>query len=178
MQHETTAQRVLLGLGSNVGDRRDMLRRAVWLLAPDLSDVLLSNIYESPALLPEGAPAEWNIPFLNMCLSARTHLTPQALFERCKTVEAELGRQVRGYWGPREIDIDLLAYGQRVLNSPELTIPHPRLLERDFVLLPLCEIAGAWCYPVAGEHEGKSLEQIARRAAMAEKTTMTNLGAL
>lgn len=178
MQHETTTQRVLLGLGSNVGDRHDMLRRAVWLLAPAMSDVLLSNVYESPALLPEGAPAEWNIPFLNMCLSARTDLAPQALFERCKAVEAELGRQARGHWGPREIDIDLLAYGRQCFASESLTIPHPRMLERDFVLLPLCEIAGAWRYPVAGEHEGKSLEQIARSAGMAEKTTMINIGPL
>lgn len=170
--------RVLLGLGSNVGDRRESLRKAVWQLGTYVSDVLLSNVYESVALLPEGAPQDWNRPFLNLCMAGNTLLSPREMLERCKEAEAALGRIARGGWGPREIDIDLLACDQLVIQSEVLSIPHPRMLERDFVLLPLSEIAGAWRYPCEGKWRGMSIHEIARETRMREVTATINTGAL
>ncbi len=143
---------IILGLGSNVGDRQAHLGAAVRGLAAFLQDVRCSLILESPALLPPGAPPEWNMPYLNMAVGGSAELSPQALFAAVKAIEREIGRLPRGAWGPREIDIDILAMGDMVMESSELAIPHRGLLKRDFALLPLINIAPDWCYPAAGKY--------------------------
>lgn len=144
--------RVYLGLGSNIGERRQQLFSAVeqLIMMDAVQEPLLSPLYQSPALLPDNAPAEWDKPFINAVLQAETWLTPQALLQAVKEVEATLGRQKRGHWGPREIDIDILAYGNEVISGEELSIPHAGLAQRDFVLLPWREIAPDWTHPQSG----------------------------
>ena len=130
----------LLGLGGNVGDVQTTLDRAATALC-DASDVLLlaqSSDYKTPPWGIEDQPA-----FVNRCIAVETALTPRALLHRALAVERMLGRD-RGReqrWGPRAIDIDLLAYDDLKIDEPGLALPHPRLFERAFVLVPLAEIA-------------------------------------
>ena len=135
--------RVFLGLGSNLGDRAQMLSRARALLeGPDLRMVGGSRVYESP---PWGmADQPW---FLNQVVEIRTGLPPRALLSRCLDIEARLGRVRTVRWGPRTIDIDILLYGGLEMNAPDLIIPHPRLRRRAFALIPLEELAPGLILP-------------------------------
>jgi 2-amino-4-hydroxy-6-hydroxymethyldihydropteridine diphosphokinase len=130
----------LLALGGNVGDTRATLDRAVAMLCDGDAVRLLarSSDYRTP---PWGVAQQ--PPFVNLCLSVATTLPPRALLVRAQEIERALGRD-RGKeqrWGPRPVDIDLLAYDDVVLHEPDLILPHPRLFERAFVLVPLAEIA-------------------------------------
>jgi 2-amino-4-hydroxy-6-hydroxymethyldihydropteridine diphosphokinase len=130
----------LLALGGNVGDVRDTLDCAIVALC-DGVDVRLtarSCDYRTPPWGVEDQP-----PFVNLAIAVETRLTPHALLTRAQAVERAFGR-ARGNeqrWGPRPIDIDLIAYDDLALESPDLTLPHPRWFERAFVLVPLAEIA-------------------------------------
>lgn len=132
--------RAYLGLGSNLGDRRALLQQAIEAL--DWGAVVVvarSRVYETdPVGGPDGQPS-----FLNQVVAVDTSLDARALWERCSAVEAALGRSRlhEERWGPRLIDIDLLAFGEEVVDEPDLVVPHPRLAERAFVLVPLAEIA-------------------------------------
>ncbi len=141
---------IILGLGSNVGDRVAYLRQAVAAIREIMSDVRCSPVYESPALMPAGAPPEWNVPFLNMAVCGKTALAPHALLAEVKAMETRMGRLPRGHWGPREIDMDILAMDAQVIDSEDLIIPHPALLSRDFACVPFAELAPDWVHPVAG----------------------------
>jgi 2-amino-4-hydroxy-6-hydroxymethyldihydropteridine diphosphokinase len=129
----------LVALGGNVGDARATLDRAVATFC-DGADVRLlarSSDYRTP---PWGVTDQ--APFINLCIEVATGLTPRELLARALDVERALGRDRsrERHWGPRTVDIDLLAYDDIALNDPDLTLPHPRLLERAFVLVPLAEI--------------------------------------
>jgi 2-amino-4-hydroxy-6-hydroxymethyldihydropteridine diphosphokinase len=130
----------LLGLGGNVGDVRTMLDKAVALLA-DNKDIVLRARSSDYATPPWGVTDQ--PPFINLAIRIETALTPRALLERALEVERALGRDRarETRWGPRTIDIDLIAYDDLVLDEPDLILPHPRLFERAFVLVPLAEIA-------------------------------------
>ena len=130
----------LIALGGNVGDVRATLERAVAMLCDGDAVRLLarSSDYRTPPWGVEQQP-----PFINLCLSVATVLAPRALLARAHDVERTLGRN-RGSeqrWGPRTVDIDLLAYDDVAMQEPDLILPHPRLFERAFVLVPLAEIA-------------------------------------
>ena len=129
----------LVSLGGNVGDVRDTLDRAVAMLCDGREVRLLarSSDYRTPPWGVADQP-----PFVNLCIAVETHLTPRAVLARAQGVERALGRDRAGErrWGPRPVDIDLLAYDDLALCDPELTLPHPRLFERAFVLVPLGEI--------------------------------------
>jgi len=128
--------RVFLGLGSNLGDRFEMLSRArAHLAAPDLRLVAASRVYET---LPWGDPDQ--PPFLNQVVEAQTTLSPRALLAWCHEVEARLGRVRSRRWGPRTIDVDILVYGTVEIAESDLVIPHPELRRRAFVLVPLAEL--------------------------------------
>ncbi|MCZ8314079.1 2-amino-4-hydroxy-6-hydroxymethyldihydropteridine diphosphokinase [Phreatobacter sp.] len=133
----------LLGLGGNVGDVRATLDRAVADLCDGTAVTLLarSSDYETPPWGVTDQPA-----FVNLCLKVETTLTPRDLLARALAVEASLGRDraTGRRWGPRPVDIDILAYGDLVLHDADLTVPHPRMAERAFVLVPLMEIAPDW----------------------------------
>ena len=134
---------VFLGLGSNLGDRLAHLRAALEALEPAYHIERLSSVYETAPQLVTDQPA-----FYNLVCAGRTSLTPHDLLRLLKELEARLGRQSRYRYGPREIDLDILLYGDLVLETEDLTIPHPRLAERAFVLVPLAEIAPDLLHPV------------------------------
>ena len=135
---------MILGLGANLGNRAIHLKRAVSRLSRGRGAVLhgvkLSRIYESPALTPSGAPAAWDLPYLNCALSGETTLEPGALLRRVKEIERSLGRRDHKRWAPRVIDIDILWWDGNEVRSDGLTIPHPEILRRPFVLKPLRDL--------------------------------------
>src|SRR5207253_2366745 len=123
-----------LGLGSNMGNRRENLRLALGRLQPLVRVEQVSSLYETAPVGVEEQP-----PFLNAVARVTTGLRPRALLRLVKSIEDEIGRRPGPVWGPRPIDIDLLLVGDEVIETPDLTLPHPRLGERGFVLLPLYE---------------------------------------
>jgi 2-amino-4-hydroxy-6-hydroxymethyldihydropteridine diphosphokinase len=137
---------VYLALGSNLGDRLANLRAAVAALAPEVRVLAESSVYETPPWGYTDQPA-----FLNMALQAETDLEPLALLRHLKSLETRLGREAGFRYGPRVIDLDILFYDDRIVNEEGLTIPHPRLHERAFVLVPLVEIAPELVHPVRGK---------------------------
>jgi 2-amino-4-hydroxy-6-hydroxymethyldihydropteridine diphosphokinase len=134
---------VYLGLGSNVGDRLLNLNKAIELLSVKIQILKKTKIYISKAVGYTDQPN-----FYNMVLYGKTDLSPEELFNFIKDVEKNAGRVYRFHWGPREIDIDILFYNDLVYKSDKLNIPHPRLHERDFVLLPLIELNPKLFHPV------------------------------
>jgi 2-amino-4-hydroxy-6-hydroxymethyldihydropteridine diphosphokinase len=132
----------LLGLGGNVGDVRDTLDRAVAMLCAqgDIRLTARSSDYRTP---PWGV--ENQAPFVNAAVAVATALSPQDLLARTQAVERTLGRDRarERRWGPRPVDIDILAYDDAALDTADLTLPHPRLFARAFVLVPLAEIRPA-----------------------------------
>ena len=134
---------IYIALGTNIGDRIENLRAAIRSLPPHFERVRPSRIFETPPWGYADQPA-----FLNMAVHARTDLSPAESLARLKQVEVELGREQTFRWGPRLIDLDILFYDDLVLDSPPLVIPHPRLHERGFVLVPLMDIASDLVHPV------------------------------
>lgn len=140
---------ILLALGSNMGDREaTMLAALAELEAAGVKTVLRSALLETPALLPAGAPPAWDVPYLNQVVAVQTVHRPEVLLGIMQGIEEKLGRTRRGHWGPREIDLDLLAYHQEIIETELLTLPHPQMPYRRFVLGPLVEIAPDWQHPV------------------------------
>ena len=130
--------RAYLAFGSNQGDRAAYLRAAQARVdgLPDTRVVAASSIYETPPWGKTDQPA-----FLNMVVAIDTALSPEALLQATRAIETALGRQRAEHWGPRTLDIDLLVYAGATRHTPTLTLPHPYLTQRRFVLLPLAEIA-------------------------------------
>ena len=135
--------RVFIGLGSNLGDRQAYLKQAAACLPPQVTPLRYSRIYQTPPWGYTDQPA-----FLNQVIEAQTDLEPQALLNKLKDVENEIGRVENFRYGPRCIDLDILLYNQDVYQSDTLTIPHPSMPERAFVLVPLCELAPDLIHPV------------------------------
>ncbi len=127
---------IYLGLGTNLGDRLENVRAALSKLPPDIIVKEVSRIYDTAPVGLTDQPR-----FFNLVVRAETQLLPEDVFSRIKRIEKDLGRVESIRNGPRLIDIDILLYDNVVLESPELTIPHPRMHERAFVLVPLADIA-------------------------------------
>ena len=142
---------MLIGLGSNLGDRAGFLRRAAERLSSSegVEWKLLSSVRQTA---PEGRPDDGDLggPYLNAAAEIHTRLPAEDLLALCLAIEAELGRERRRPNAPRTIDLDLLLYGDLVAGGPSLVLPHPRMLERGFVLEPLAEIAPRRRHPVTG----------------------------
>ncbi|MFC1872179.1 2-amino-4-hydroxy-6-hydroxymethyldihydropteridine diphosphokinase [Chloroflexota bacterium] len=138
---KTPAVKVFLGLGSNLGNRQGNLNRAIGLLEASLQLGMISSVYETE---PVGDTAQPR--FLNMAIEAKTGLEPRVLLELAKEIEKKMGRK-SDTGQPRVIDIDILLYGDEVLETASLTIPHPKMAERAFVLEPLAEITPDTPYP-------------------------------
>ncbi|MCA9973124.1 MAG: 2-amino-4-hydroxy-6-hydroxymethyldihydropteridine diphosphokinase [Anaerolineales bacterium] len=137
---------VYLSLGSNLGDRLRNLQRAVEALARCCRVTAVSAVYETPPWGETAQPA-----FLNLCLAAQTSHTPHSLLTYLKYLEQSLGRRTTYRWGPRLIDIDILFFDDLVLSEPSLTIPHPCIQQRAFVLVPLVDIAPDLRHPVLAQ---------------------------
>jgi 2-amino-4-hydroxy-6-hydroxymethyldihydropteridine diphosphokinase len=135
-----------IALGANLGDRSHNINRALAMLADgaDLQVTRVSSLMENPAV---GGPAE-SPSFLNAVAEIKTTWPARVLLERLLEVERQLGRIRRHRWEPRLIDLDLLLYDDRIIEEPDLIIPHPRMHERRFVLAPLAEIAPEQLHPV------------------------------
>lgn len=127
---------VYLALGSNLGDPLENLRRGIALLGEKLDHLDYSSVYETAPVGVADQP-----DFLNMVIRGQTTLGPHELLSFVKAVEQRVGRRPTFRWGPRVLDVDILLYGQESIDLPDLKVPHPELLKRDFVLIPLCEIA-------------------------------------
>ena len=134
---------VYLALGTNLGDRPTNLRSAVVALSPAIVDSQTSPVYETQPWGIIDQPA-----FLNMVLKGETSLKPLELLDCLKHLEIALGRVPSRQWGPRKIDMDILFYDEIILASSELTIPHPHLHERAFVLVPLADLAPGLRHPI------------------------------
>lgn len=140
-----------LGLGSNLGNRRAHLSGALERLAAhSVQLVRVSPVVESPAMLPDDAPADWNQPFLNLVAHCQTEASPTEVLDAVKIIERELGRVDRGRWAPRPIDVDLLLYGRETLTTERLRVPHPGITQRAFVLTPLAALEPRMTIPGQG----------------------------
>lgn len=137
---------VFIGLGANAGNREANLRMALRGLTRMARVEAVSSLYESDPVGPEQPP------FYNAVCRIETGLEPRSLLRFLQALEHEIGRRSGGQrWGPRPIDLDILLYEDRVMDSEELTLPHPRITERAFVLIPLSEIAPDALHPAAGK---------------------------
>ena len=134
---------VYIALGTNLGDRLANLHAAIQSLPPEVTVLTKSHIYETP---PWGY--EEQSAFFNMVVRAETGLGPESLLRYVKQLEVELGREQNFRWGPRLIDLDILFYNNTIINTPPLVIPHPRLQERAFVLVPLADVAPDLIHPL------------------------------
>lgn len=139
LQTSSEGEELFLSLGSNLGDREQMLRRAIVLIGERIGTVQrVSSFIETE---PWGFQSKH--PFLNAACLVQTTLSPEQCLDETQKIERELGRKRKskdGIYHDRPIDIDLLLYGDLKLNTPRLTLPHPHMLERDFVMIPLREI--------------------------------------
>jgi 2-amino-4-hydroxy-6-hydroxymethyldihydropteridine diphosphokinase len=141
----TISTPIFLALGSNLGDRAANLQAAIAALPPAVTVLACSPIYETDPWGYTDQPA-----FLNQVIQAETQLAPLDVLAHLKDIEACLGRIPTVRYGPRLIDLDILFYGDQIFVTPELTIPHPRLHERAFVLVPLADLAPSWPHPTQG----------------------------
>ena len=138
---------VFIGFGSNVGDRVDFCDRAVTLLSllPHSHVVGVSLLYETEPVNDHAQPGDgW---FLNGVVQLETDVTPKSLLAILREIEHALGRDEDNRSGPRTMDLDILFYGQRVINEPDLVVPHPRMHQRRFVLMPLSELDPLFLHP-------------------------------
>ncbi len=169
MMKDQNSTKIILALGSNLGDRSFNIKAAIDLLTQELQleNVKKSTDFANAALLKTDAPADWNLEFINCALSADIDLAkfpPQKILQIIKKIEEKLGRTTQGesykLWAPRLIDIDILALGNLVIDEDNLKIPHIALLEREFFLKPFCEIEPEWKYPIHGKFFGVKICEI------------------
>ncbi|PZA05903.1 MULTISPECIES: 2-amino-4-hydroxy-6-hydroxymethyldihydropteridine diphosphokinase [unclassified Meiothermus] len=146
-----------IALGSNLGDRAGYLLLALSRLShlPRTRLSRLSQVYQTD---PVGPPGQG--PYLNMVAEVEAGLEPQALLQALLEIEKSLGRERTARWGPRTLDLDLLLYGQEVIETPGLILPHPRLHERAFVLAPLCDLIPEARHPSLGMTYREWLERV------------------
>lgn len=152
---------VLLSLGANLGDRLAALQAAVELLQTKtgLHKVVCSPVYETEPVGFKNQP-----PFLNIALGGRTSHSAKEFHATSKDIEQEIGRQSRKQWHEREIDIDILLFGSEIIRLDKLQLPHPRMEERRFVLVPSADIAPEAVHPILGKTISMLLEECADTA--------------
>lgn len=148
--------RSAIAIGSNLGDSRAIIEAALGLLAhtPRITLQRHSSWYQTVAVGPPQPD------YLNCCAVLEVQLTPQELLAVLLTTEAQFGRVRCEPWGPRTLDLDLLLFDDLVLNTPTLQLPHPRMTERAFVLVPLAEIAPNWVEPISGKLISELVETV------------------
>jgi 2-amino-4-hydroxy-6-hydroxymethyldihydropteridine diphosphokinase len=155
-----------IAIGANLGEREKTMRRALAML--DETDGVrvarVSSFIENPAV---GGPAD-SPAFLNGVAEVQTTFSPEALLDRLLEIEQQLGRVRREKWEPRAIDLDVILFGDQIVNTDRLTIPHPLMHERQFVLEPLAEIAPEVVHPILNENAAQLWAQLRRRLAVSQ----------
>lgn len=146
-----------VSIGSNLGDRLEYLKKA-WRLLQAREEIQLTQLSSSYETEPLGYADQRK--FINAVFSLKTSCTPHALLEILQGIESSLGRERTVRWGPRSVDLDILIYEDMVLQDRLLTIPHPHLTERAFVLVPLAEIAPLLLHPLTGKTIRQHLEEL------------------
>jgi 2-amino-4-hydroxy-6-hydroxymethyldihydropteridine diphosphokinase len=159
-------EKVYIGLGSNLGDRRRNLKEAVDRIISEAGVRVtgVSSIYLTEPVGTDGGP--W---FCNAVIEAETSMEPLDLLLKLQRFENEMGRSDRGRNAPRPIDMDILLFGGKVISSPALVVPHPRMLERRFVLEPLVEVAAGLEHPVRGGRMSEWLAKISDEGIAVKK---------
>jgi len=149
--------RSAIALGSNLGNSLETLEGALDALrdAPGITVETYSSWYRTA---PVGGPSQPD--YLNGCALVQTTLEPHDLLATILGIETTFGRVRQVHWGPRTLDLDLLLYGDRIIDTPTLEVPHPRMSQRAFVLMPLAEIAPDWIDPVSGQTIGHLLDRV------------------
>ena len=155
MKKSPSSHRVFIALGSNLGDREKNLGAAILLLSSFISVQKISPIYETEPWGFKDQPS-----FFNQVLEGLTRFKPVTLLKRLKSIEKKLGRKPGIRYGPRLIDLDILFYDDLILDEPGLAIPHPRLHERSFVLVPLENIAPCLVHPVLNQTIHELLQKV------------------
>jgi 2-amino-4-hydroxy-6-hydroxymethyldihydropteridine diphosphokinase len=154
---------VFIGFGSNVGDRVDFCDRAVTLLSllPHSQVVGVSLLYETEPVNDHAQPGDgW---FLNGVVQLETDVTPKSLLDILREIERSLGRDEENRSGPRTIDLDILFYGQWIINEPDLVVPHPRMHQRRFVLMPLSELDPLFLHPSLRRTSSQLLAEVGKQ---------------
>jgi 2-amino-4-hydroxy-6-hydroxymethyldihydropteridine diphosphokinase len=159
---------VYVGLGTNLGNKRENLSISIMEIEKisELKLTAVSSVYESP---PWGN--EKQDDFFNQVVAVKTALEPLALLDKIKKIEIKMGRQSGEKWGPRVIDLDILLYGEEVICSEQLTIPHQHMRDRLFVLVPLREIAPDLLFP----DDGASIEEVLNRVSLRGRNEIKKL---
>ncbi|OGJ50772.1 2-amino-4-hydroxy-6-hydroxymethyldihydropteridine diphosphokinase [Candidatus Peregrinibacteria bacterium RIFOXYA2_FULL_33_7] len=152
---EKSKSTIYLSLGSNLAPKKFQIQKAIKKL--NQNKILIQKISSFYKTQPVGVKKQpW---FINICLEAKTNLEPLKLLETCKKIEKQTGRKNRGNWQKREIDIDILFYGEKIIKENNLKIPHPEIPERKFVLIPLNEIAPNFIHPIKQKKISKLLKE-------------------
>lgn len=147
-----------IGIGSNLGDRRSFIARGIELLnGKGIAVRRVSPLYETKAVC---RPGQTMPDFLNGVIQVETDLTPMELKQSLETIEKELGRKEKGSWAPRNLDLDILFYGDRVIDQLDLKIPHPEIPQRWFVLKPMCDLDAELVHPVMRRTVKELFEEI------------------
>ncbi len=158
---------IFVGIGSNLGERMNHVQTAVAHLHTD-SDwtvIIVSPWYETAAITL--SPSDPQSPYINGVIALHTTLSPHIVLQRLHTIEAKMGRPLpRAKWSARTIDLDLLAYDHTILENPQLTLPHPELAKRLFVLLPLRDIAPDWLHPTLHVTVSELIEKAPAQACL------------
>ena len=160
--------KAFVGIGSNLGVPTENCEEAICLLnaLPKIEIIDRSNLYESE---PVGEiPQNW---FVNTTVAIKTSLDPESLLEELFKIENSLGRKRREKWGPRIIDLDILVYENYVINSATLTLPHPEMTKRRFVLLPLSEFAGDYEHPIENKTISELLKELPENPQVRKKSS-------
>ena len=134
---------IVLALGTNMGEKENNISEAIHLLEEKVHDIRRAKLYHSRAVGYENQP-----DFINTAISGTPNLSPNELLEFTQQIEKNIGRIFRFHWGPREIDVDIIFYDDLALSSEKLTIPHPKMHERDFVLSPINDICPDFLHPI------------------------------
>ncbi|MEL6939581.1 MAG: 2-amino-4-hydroxy-6-hydroxymethyldihydropteridine diphosphokinase [Cyanobacteria bacterium J06598_1] len=150
-----------IALGGNLGDSQQILSNAITVIdtVPGIQVLARSHFYKTA---PVGPPQP---DYINACITVETNLSPRDLLHRLLAIESQFGRVRKERWGARSLDLDLLIYSDYIIEAPRLTIPHPRLHERPFVLIPLMDVAAHWQHPILH----KSIEQIVAELSQQER---------
>jgi len=146
---------VYIGIGANLGNREENVRRAIELLKKTVKVLAVSSMYETEPMYVESQP--W---FINCVVKAKTDLLPRELLESLKRVELTLGRREGERYGPRVIDLDILLYGDQIVKDGDLVIPHSKMQERAFVLAPLSEIEPDLVHPALGKSASRLFKEL------------------